>query len=326
LTQAVVALRSWGDTRSSFWVRRTVRLVASLFVLVTLTFLMVQLVPGNPVREAVGADAPASVVAERTAELGLDKPLVVQYGDYLTHLVHGNLGTSLLQNLPVTTIVASRLPATAELVGLALAFTVLVSVPLGLFLGGLTQSERRPRLTLGFTAVASTFSSIPEFLMAIGLVSLFGVTLKWLPVAGSSGADSVILPSLAIALGPTAALARIVRVETLAVLSSGYIVVARSKRLPRRLLYVRHILPNVLTAALTIGGLLLAVLVGSTVIVENVFAWPGLGTEMVQAIIGRDFPVVQGVMLVLGAAVLVINLLVDVVLSVVDPRSVIGKT
>jgi peptide/nickel transport system permease protein len=315
-----------GGSRSSFWLRRLIRLVVSLFALATLTFLMVQLVPGDPVREAVGAEAPASVVAQRSAELGLNKPLAVQYADYWRQALEGNFGTSLVQNVPVASIIASRLPATAELVGLALVFTLVVSIPLGLLLGGLTQSGRRPRLTLGFTSAASTLSSIPEFLMAIGLVSLFGVTLKWLPVAGSAGTDSVILPSLAIALGPTAALTRIVRVETIAVLAAGYIVVARSKRLPRGLLYARHVLPNVLTAALTVGGLLLAVLVGSVVIVENVFAWPGLGTEMVQSIISRDFPVVQGIMLVLGTGVLVINVLVDAALTAADPRSTIGQT
>lgn len=315
------ALRNW----DLFWPRRILRLLVSIFALVTITFFMVQLVPGNPVREALGPDAPAKVVAQREKELGLDKPLLVQYVDYWDNAFHGNLGTSLAENLPVTSIIESRIWRTASLLGLALAFTVVVSLPMGLLLGVLTDTGRRRRLELGFTSIASTLNSIPEFLFAIGLVFLFGVALQWLPVAGAGGLNSYVLPTLAIALGPTAALTRIVRVETTTVLKRDYILVARSKRLPARILYLRHALPNLLTAALTVGGLLLTVLVGSVVIVENVFAWPGLGTELVQAITNRDFPLVQGIMLVLGATVLLINLLVDVLIALVDPRSTIRE-
>ncbi|MFZ0168786.1 MAG: ABC transporter permease [Candidatus Dormiibacterota bacterium] len=316
------ALRNW----DLFWPRRILRLLVSLFALVTITFFMVQLVPGNPVREALGPDAPAKVVAQREKELGLDKPLLVQYVDYWDNALHGNLGTSLAENLPVTSIIESRIWRTASLLGLALAFTIVVSLPMGLLLGVLTDNGRRRRLEVGFTSIASTLNSIPEFLFAIGLVFLFGVALQWLPVAGAGGLNSYALPTLAIALGPTAALTRIVRVETTTVLKRDYMLVARSKRLPARILYLRHALPNLLTAALTVGGLLLTVLVGSVVIVENVFAWPGLGTELVQAITSRDFPLVQGIMLVLGATVLLINLLVDVLIALVDPRSTIRET
>jgi peptide/nickel transport system permease protein len=142
-------------------------------------------------------------------------------------------------------------------------------------------------------------------------------------VAGSDERAAIVLPAVAISLRPIAVLARIVRVETLNVLAQDYIRTARSKRLPDRLLYLRHALPNVLTAALTIGGLLFTGLLGGAVIVENVFAWPGLGTAVVDAVLSRDYPVIQGVILMLGAAVVFVNTLVDVLLGLVDPRSVI---
>jgi peptide/nickel transport system permease protein len=143
------------------------------------------------------------------------------------------------------------------------------------------------------------------------------------PVAGSESWKSYVLPALAIAVTPAVAIARIVRLETLKVLSQEYMLTARSKRLPRRIIYVRHALPNLLTGALTIGGLLFAALLGGTVIVENVFAWPGLGTAAVDSILGRDYPTIQAIVLLLGTFVLVVNTAIDIILALLDPRSVI---
>jgi peptide/nickel transport system permease protein len=154
---------------------------------------------------------------------------------------------------------------------------------------------------------------------------VFGVRLGWVPVAGQSGPASYVLPVMALALGPAAVLARIVRVETLTVLQADFIRTARAKRLPDRLVLARHALPNALTATLTLGGLMLSSLVVGTVLVESVFAWPGLGSSMVASIVGRDYPVAQGVVLVYGAGVLLVNLLVDVALALLDPRSTIRE-
>jgi peptide/nickel transport system permease protein len=169
-------------------------------------------------------------------------------------------------------------------------------------------------------------AAIPEFLLAVGLVYVFGVHLGWVPVAGRSGPDSYVLPVVSLAVGPAAVLARIVRVETLAVLQADYIRTARAKRLPDRLIYLRHALPNALTATLTMAGLLLSSMVAGTVLVENVFAWPGLGSTIVGSILAKDYPVVQGVVLVYGAGVLVVNLAVDVALGLLDPRSTIKES
>ena len=321
----IIAVRRQ-HTWLSFLARRIGRLVISLAVVLSLSFLLIQFIPGDPVRLALGPTAPASMVAQQRAALGLTKPLGIQYLDYWHDVLTGHLGSSIVSGQSVGQIIATSLPETAELVGVALVVTMIFSVLIGVLAGALTHQGRRPRLLLFFTSATSILNTIPEFLLGVGLVFVFAVTLKLLPVAGASGWQSLVLPALAIAIGPTAGLARIVRVQTDVVLAQDYMRVARAKRLPTWMIYLRHALPNLLTAALTIGGLLLGTLVASSVVVENVFARPGLGTAIVQAITQHDYPVIQGILLVLGAAVLVLNLLVDLVLSALDPRSTLRES
>jgi peptide/nickel transport system permease protein len=321
----IIAVRRQ-HTWLSFLARRIGRLIVSLAVVLSLSFLLIQFIPGDPVRLALGPTAPASMVAQQRAALGLTKPLGIQYLDYWHDVLTGHLGSSIVSGQSVGQIIATSLPETAELVGVALVLTMIFAVSLGVLAGALTHQGRRPRLLLFFTSATSILNTIPEFLLGVGLVFVFAVTLKLLPVAGASGWQSLVLPALAIAIGPTAGLARIVRVQTDVVLAQDYMRVARAKRLPTWIIYLRHALPNLLTAALTIGGLLLGTLVASSVVVENVFARPGLGTAIVQAITQHDYPVIQGILLVLGAAVLVLNLLVDLVLSALDPRSTLRES
>jgi peptide/nickel transport system permease protein len=321
----IIAVRRQ-HTWLSFLARRIGRLIISLAVVLSLSFLLIQFIPGDPVRLALGPTAPASMVAQQRAALGLTKPLGIQYLDYWHDVLTGHLGSSIVSGQSVGQIIATSLPETAELVGVALVLTMIFSVSIGVLAGALTHQGRRPRLLLFFTSATSILNTIPEFLLGVGLVFVFAVTLKLLPVAGASGWQSLVLPALAIAIGPTAGLARIVRVQTDVVLAQDYMRVARAKRLPTWIIYLRHALPNLLTAALTIGGLLLGTLVASSVVVENVFARPGLGTAIVQAITQHDYPVIQGILLVLGAAVLVLNLLVDLVLSALDPRSTLRES
>jgi peptide/nickel transport system permease protein len=308
-----------------FALRRLGRFAVSLWVLLTAAFLMVHLVPGDPVRAALGMTAPADLVRARRAELGLDDPLWTQYGHYLRGLLHGELGTSMGSGLPATQVIGDRLPATAVLAVLAFVVVLAVSVPVGVGMAMLTRGGRRRGGELAFTSTSVVLAAVPDFLVAVGLVYLFAVHLHWFPVAGRGGAGSYVLPVLALAAGPAAVLARIVRVELLAVLGADFVRTARAKRLPARLLYARHALPNALTATLTLGGLLLSGLVAGTVLVENVFSWPGLGSTIVQSIQERDYPVVQGIVLVYGAGVLLVNLAVDVLLALLDPRSTIRE-
>jgi peptide/nickel transport system permease protein len=306
-----------------FAVRRFVRLAVSVFVLLTAAFLMIRLIPGDPVRTALGPTAPPELIAARRAAMGLDDPLWQQYVNYLTDLFAGRLGTSMVSGLPVSEVIGDRLPATLELAGYAVALAVVVAIPLGVTMAVLTRGGRRRSTELAFTSTSVLLAAIPEFLLAVGLVYVFGVQLGWVPVAGRSGPDSYVLPVLSLAAGPAAVLARIVRVEMLAVLQADYVRTARAKRLPDHLVYLRHALPNALTATATIGGLLLASLMAGAVLVENVFAWPGLGSTIVQSILAKDYVVAQGVVLVYGLGVLLVNLAVDIALALLDPRSTI---
>jgi peptide/nickel transport system permease protein len=185
----------------------------------------------------------------------------------------------------------------------------------------LTQEGRHPRFERVFAAVTSVIGTVPDFLMATILAYIFAVQLRLLPVAGSGSFKTLILPALAVGLHSTATLARIVRVETLNVMAQGYIRTARSDRLPSWMIYIRHALPNAMATALTIGGLIFASVLGSAVVVEIVFARPGLGTALVHAVVQKDYPVIQGITLVLGIAVVLINTIVDVLLAILDPRS-----
>jgi len=310
----------------AFVIHRGGRLVISLFAVGSVVFLMLALVPGDPVRAALGPNAPVSLVKARRSALGLDDPLPVQFVHYWGRLVSGNLGNSISSDRPVSRIVSERIGNTAELVGTAILLAVLLALIFGMIFGALTHGGRRPRTLVGFTLASSALNTVPSFLLGILLVYVFAVSFQILPVAGSKGAVSLVLPAVALALGPAAGLARIVRAQTDQVLSEDYMRVARSKRLSWRRLYLRHALPNTMTAALTIGGLLLGVLVAGSVVVEGVFARAGLGSAIVQAITDRDYPLVQGVLLVLAAAVLLVNTLVDVLLGLVDRQSLITRS
>ena len=232
----------------------------------------------------------------------------------------------MISGLPVSQVIADRYPATLELALYAFLLAAVVSVPLGLMMAVLTRGGRRRPAELAFTTSSVVLATIPEYLIAVGLVAVFGVSLGWAPVAGREGVGSYVLPLLSLAIGPAALLARIVRVETLAVMHTDYVRTARAKRLPGWRIYLRHALPNALTATLTLGGLLLGAMVAGTVLVENVFAWPGLGGEVVRSILAKDYPVVQGIVIVYGLGVLLVNLAVDVALALLDPRSTIRES
>jgi len=309
-----------------FAIRRTLLLLVSLGVLVTATFMTVHLVPGDPVRAALGPSASPQLVAQRKAALHLDESLPAQFGHYVSGLARGDFGESIGARRAVSDILSERLPATARLAALAFAACLLLAVPLGALVAIATRGGRRRGLAAGFSVGTGVLISVPEYLCAAGLVAIFGVTLAWLPIAGADSASAYVLPVAALAAVPLATLARMSRVETLRVLDQEYVRVARSKRLPAVRLHLRHVLPNALTATLTIGGVLFGAMIAGTVIVENVFAWPGLGSTVVDAIVQKDYPVVQAIVLVLGAITLLANLVVDVVLGLLDPRSLIRES
>ncbi|WP_329115456.1 ABC transporter permease [Streptomyces sp. NBC_01465] len=318
-----------GKARSpwtGFLVRRLVGLAGVLVTLVVGTFLMIQLVPGDPARQVAGSGATAEQIEQVRHGLGLDRTLWEQFTSYVGGLLHGDLGTSFAAGRPVSQLIGDRLPFTAQLALIAMVVVLLVSVPLGMAVAVACRGGRRRWLDSCFTAVTAVAGAVPEYVLATVLVLVFAVTWGVLPAAGAASLSAMVLPVLAVSVGPVCTLARIVRRETATVLTQDYLRTARGHRLRAVRLYSRHALPNLLTSTLTLGGLILSGLLGGTVIVEIVFAWPGLGTGVVNAITARDYPVVQGIVLLLGLLATVLNLLVDIVLGLLDPRTLTGRT
>jgi peptide/nickel transport system permease protein len=312
-----------GNTWVRFIVRRVLRLAVSLWVVLTASFAMIHLIPGDPVRAALGITASPRLVAQRRHLLGLDQPLPHQYLHYIHGLFTGDLGTSIVSNEPVSSLIAVRLPNTLELACLAFIVILLVAYPIGLLFAIRTQDNRHHFTELSFTTGTAVLGTVPEFVLGAVLVAGLAVALRIFPVAGQSGPKSYVLPVISLALGPAAILSRIVRVEAVRVLGEEYIRAARAKRLPARIIYLRHAFPNMLTASLTIAGNLLPALIAGTVLVENVYGWPGLGTAISDSVEQQDYAVVQAVVLVLGGSVLLINFVLDCVLAILDPLSTI---
>ncbi|MDP9867683.1 MULTISPECIES: ABC transporter permease [Streptosporangium] len=317
---------SSGRVRGAFVLRHLVRFVISLAALLVASFAMIHLIPGDPVRAALGPTAPVELVAARRAALGLDQPILSQLASYVRNVLGGQFGTSFLSGEPVGEVIAARLPSTLALALLATVFAMLVAVPLGMWAGIRTENGRNRGTDAAFTSVTGTAVAVPEFLYSIALVAVFAIGLGWFPPAGKGGPVSYVLPILALAIAPAAMIARISRAETQRELGSDYVRLARAKRLPAARLYVRHVLPNTLTATLTMGGLLLTGLIAGSVLVEYVFAWPGLGMRIVESITQKDYPVAQGVILVYGVIVLTVNFLVDLLLGVLDPTSALKES
>ena len=306
--------------RLGFALRQAGRLAVSMWALATLAFLLVHFIPGDPVRASLGLTAPAELVTARRNALGLDQPLWAQYGDFLGRLAKGDLGTSFTSQLDVSEIILQRLPNTLRLALLTLLVVLAVGVSSGLWIA-VRANHGHGRSDAVFNISSGVLTAMPEFVTAVMLTALFAVTLRWLPVAGQSSAASYVLPVAAMAIGPAAALARIVRIEALNVLCQDYMRTARAKRLSWRRLYLRHALPNCLTATLAAGGLLFSGLIAGTILVENIFAWPGIGSAIVLSILQKDYPLTQGLVLVFGALILLVNLGVDLLVVAVDPRS-----
>lgn len=329
ITNRVVDAHASATRGRMVWIRYGVRRLShfavSVIVLVTAAFLMIQLIPGDPAQISAGANAPAEIVAQRREQLGLNQPLWLQYLQLWSRFFTGSMGESTTLRVPVADVMAARLPATLELAALAVAIVIALGIPLGLAAGALTRGGRRRGLEAGYTSFATVLTVVPEFVMGVALVYLFSVSMQILPVAGRGGPATYILPVAALSIGGIAAISRIVRAETLVVLEQEYIRTARAKRMRATRLYVRHVLPNILTATLTISGLLLGGMIAGTVLVENIFAWPGLGTTIVQSIQNKDYPLVQAIVIFYGTVILAINLVVDLALIVIDPRTALRE-
>lgn len=311
--------------RTDFAIRRLARLLVSLLVVVLAAFFLVHMVPGDPVRAALGPTAPASLVEATRIQLGLDQPMMTQLLHYLGGLVQADLGTSIQSGLSVGDTIVSRFPTTLTLAALGFVVAVLGALPIGMGAALIARTGRGRAANNGISGFLGILIAVPDFVLAVGLISVFSMWLGLLPPAGWGEGRSAVLPVLALALGPMAYLSRIVQVEMITVLDSTYIATARAKRLPQRIILLRHALPNIVTATLTVGGLLLSGLVAGTVIIETVFAIPGAGNTLVSAVGSKDYPMIQGMVLVYAFLVLAVNLVVDLILITLDPRTTIAE-
>jgi peptide/nickel transport system permease protein len=296
-----------------------VRLGAALSVLLgacTLVFLLIHLVPGDPVDAMLGETARAADRAELRAALGLDAPLWQQYLDYLHGLARLDLGESLREQRPVTQILAERLPPTALLAAAALTLALIIAIPLGV-LAARHQHRLLDSLAMGFSLLGV---AIPNFWLGPLLILLFSLWLGWTPVSGMQQPSSLILPAITLGTSLAAVLARMVRNSLLEVLGDDYIRTARAKGLGEGAVLWRHALRNAWLPVLTLVGLQLGTLLAGAVITETIFAWPGIGSLLVEAIQGRDFPVVQGTVLLIAALYVLVNMLTDLAYGLVDPR------
>ena len=307
-----------------YLIQRVLAAIPVMVMVATAVFLLVFLTPGDPAAVILGPDAKAEQVAELRARLGLDQPVYVQLANWYVRLLHGDLGRSIFENRPVTEAIMSRAEPTLLLTTLA----TLVAVTLGLTMGLLAALRRGRWQDTGAMLVAIGGVSMPTFWLGLNLIFVFGVLLGWLPVAGYQPLSSglweslryLILPSVTLGLFQAALLARLTRSMMLETLGDDYVRTARAKGLAERAVVVRHAFRNAAIPLLTVIGLIFAALMGGAVITEQVFNIPGVGRMLIQAVARRDYPVIQGVVMIVAGLYVLINLVVDVLYGYLDPR------
>ncbi len=305
---------------------RLLQTVILLLVTSGLTFVLMSAVVGDPVLLILGSESSAdeATIQRLRTQLHLDRPLIVQYGDWLGHAVTGDLGRSFRTPVPVREALLSRLPVTLELTILALVLAIALAVPIGVF------AALRPgaRLDVALSGLALGSLSVPNFWLGILLIFLFALRLHWLPSAGFErlagdplpNIRSMALPTVTLAAAYVGSFARYARSTMLEVLGEDYVRTARAKGLAESSVLARHALRNALVPLVTVIGVELAGLFGGAVVTETVFALPGLGTLLTESVLGRDLPVVQGVVLFITTAVVLVSLVVDLLYGYLDPR------
>jgi len=308
----------------SFIIRRVLATIPVMGVVAVFVFLLLHLSPGDPATVIAGDYASSEDIARIRAQLGLDQPLHIQFATWIGRLMQGDLGISIFSNLPVSTLIAQRLEPTLALAALTLVFAVLVAVPLGT-IAAWKSGSLIDRFVMGFAVLGF---SVPVFVLGYVLIYLFAIKLGMFPVQGYANiADGVlpflhrlVLPSLTLSVIFIALIARITRASVLEVLSEDYVRTAYAKGLPERLVLLRHALRNAAVPIITVIGIGFSLLIGGVVVTESVYNIPGLGRLTVDAVLRRDYPVIQGIILVFSAAYVVVNLVIDLLYTVFDPR------
>ena len=304
--------------------RRIMLLVPAWLIMGAAAFTLIRLIPGDPAAVLLGMEASPQAVAELRERLGLDQPLPVQFVLWLSRAIRGELGRSFFLGQPVLDAILARLPVTLSLTAAALTFAVLIGVPIGV------RAATRPNspTDLGAMAAAVVGLSVPDFALGFGLIVVFGVALQWLPVSGyvplakSPGgfAQHLLLPALALGMPQGALIARITRSSMLEALGADYVRTARAKGLAEPAVVGWHAFRNTLIQVLTVVGSVAVVLLGGAFVVETVFNLPGLGNLVVMAVKRRDYPLVQGCLLMISTVVILVNLVVDVLYAYLDPQ------
>jgi peptide/nickel transport system permease protein len=304
--------------------RRLLATIPVLFLVTAGVFALLHLTPGDPIDAMMAESQDAAAKAHLRHELGLDRPLPVQYVAWMGRLLHGDLGRSIRNGEPVIENVARRIRPSLQLAGLAMAISLLIAFPLGIV--SAVRHNRAP------DRVGTTFAllgiCLPNFLLALLLIFVFGVTLRWLPISGYTdpledlvdGVRSLALPAVTLGLALAAVVTRTLRSSMLEALGEDYVRTARAKGLSEAGVVRRHVLRNALIPVVTVLGLQLGTLIGGAVITEYVFALPGVGRLVVDAVFARDYPTVQGVVLLIALGFIVSNLVVDVLYGWIDPR------
>ncbi len=301
----------------NYVVRRLLQFIPVWLGVAILVFLMTHLIPGDPINAMMGGrPISGEAVAQMRHQLGLDQPLIVQLGNYLSKAVRGDMGNSLISKAPVSRDIIDRFPYTLQLALAGLG----LGIPTGIIFGVIGAVKRGTLIDKGLLVGSLVFISVPGFWFALLLIYVFSVWLGVLPIGGTAGIKTLIMPAFVLSLGGAATLTRLTRTSMLEVLRSDYVRTARSKGLSERVVLYKHALRNALNPVVTIVGLEFAGLLGGAFILEQVYSRPGLGRLAVQAIGTRDFPMVQGIVLYSSTLFLLANLLVDISYALLDPR------
>ena len=307
-----------------FAARRLLAAIPTLLVVTLLVFSLVRLLPGDPARLQLGEEGTPQAISELRHQMGLDRPVAVQYASWLGDLGRLNLGRSLQDHTPVSGLIAEKLPTTFELAVLSLLVAVLLALPAGIF-SALQPGSWVDRVV---TLLALSGISLPSFFLGILLVYLFSVTLAWIPASGYVGLGEnpglnlklMLLPAITLGVGSGAVLTRFLRSSLLEVLGQDYVRTARAKGVASRLVIVKHALRNALIPVVTVLGLQLGGLLGGAVVTEQIFSVPGFGRLLVDAVFTRDLPVIQGMVLTSAALVFLVSFLIDLAYGAIDPR------
>ncbi len=301
---------------SRFLLRRLLLTIPVLFGVATLVFALIHLVPGDPAQAMLGEGASAQDLVELRERLGLNRPLLVQYTAFLSGLVRGDLGVSISRNQPVTTLILERMPATAELAFAAMAVAMALAIPLGIAAAVWKSTAiDQAAMTLALLGI-----SVPNFWLGPLMAILFSVELGWLPVSGRGTWQHLVLPATTLGAALAAILARMTRASLLDELRELYVMAAAARGASRTRVVLRHAFRNSLIPIVTIVGLQFGSVLTGTVITETIFAWPGIGRLLIQSIGFRDYPLVQGCILLIAVTYVAMNLLTDVAYGWLDPR------